>query len=243
MEWARRELSTLQAPSSSSLSSAFDNIHLVLSSAGVLEDEAGKPTKLGLVTTSLFGLSQPQRERQVLMRTFHEFLGVLEEAVSSEISHSLALFALFESIDRQFLNLARTVTRESSSQEAAHADLLSGLWTRILGPRASELLKYERNRDLLRNVREKTVRNKGILVEHNHRLQTLKANLEQLRRKLVSPLVRSENSSTVGVEEQIRGLEDVGMYLEDVRRRQKGKLMEMLYGSGSRGHAQRTIEE
>ena len=77
--------------------------------------------------------------------------------------------------------------------------------------------KYERNRELLLNVREKTVRNKGILVEHNGKLLSLKANLENLRRKLVSPLVRSVNSSTLTLEEQIKGLEDVGVYLEGVR--------------------------
>jgi coenzyme F420-reducing hydrogenase delta subunit len=34
-------------------------------------------------------------------------------------THSTALFALFESIDRQFLNLQRTVVRESDAQERA----------------------------------------------------------------------------------------------------------------------------
>ncbi|KAJ4293944.1 hypothetical protein N0V88_005458 [Collariella sp. IMI 366227] len=149
-----------------------------------------------------------------LHRTFHEFLTVLEDAVASELQHSLALFALFEAIDHQFLNLARTVVRESSLQDEAHGELLSSLWTRILGANQNTLAKYERNRLLLQNVREKTVRNKGILVEHNHKLLALKANLESLRRKLVSPLVRSVNGSTLTLEEQIRGLEDVGGYLE-----------------------------
>lgn len=230
MDWARRELSTLH-PSSAPLTLAYDNIHNLLSSIGVLEDPSGSPTRLGAITTSLFGPSSPQRTRATLSRTFSEFISVLEEAITSELSHSLSLFALFESIDRQFLNLARTVVREASVQDDAHTDLLSSLWTRILGPRASELTKYERNRQLLQNVREKTVRNKGVLVEHNQRLMALKANLENLRRKLVSPLVRSVNSSSLTIEEQIRGLEDVGLYLEGVRTRQKGKLMEMLYGS------------
>ena len=37
----------------------------------------------------------------------------------------------------------------------------------------------------------------------------------------------------MSVEEQIRGLEEVGGYLGGVRERQRGKLMEMLYGAGS----------
>ncbi|KAL2171255.1 hypothetical protein VTG60DRAFT_3361 [Thermothelomyces hinnuleus] len=236
MDWARRELHQVQHLPTLPFSSAFDNIHNLLSNAGILEDpHTGQPTRLGVLATSLFGYSTPQRTKQALQRTFNEFLTVLEDAVSSELQHSLALFALFEAIDHQFLNLARTVIREASLQDEAHADLLSSLWTRILGPKASEVAKYERNRELLRNVREKTVANKGILVEHNHKLLTLKAQLENLRRKLVSPLVRSVNSSTLTLDEQIRGLEVVGAHLEDVRMQQKSKLFHTLYGSAGSG--------
>ncbi|KAI0446334.1 hypothetical protein F4803DRAFT_504391 [Xylaria telfairii] len=234
MDWARRELSQLHSLPSPPLSTAFSNLHTFLCAAGLLEDpNTGEQTKFGTAATAMFGISQSQHTQQTLQRTFTEFLSVLEEAIENELQHSLALFGLFEAIDRQFLNLGRLVVRESSLQDEQHADLLSSLWTRILGAKASEVKKYERNRELLANVREKTVRNKGILVEHNGRLLTLKANLESLRRKLVSPLVRSVNSSTLTLEDQIKGLEDVGVYLEGVRARQKGKLMEMLYGDTS----------
>ncbi|KZL85028.1 hypothetical protein CI238_04062 [Colletotrichum incanum] len=241
MDWARRELSQVQHLPSSPFTAAFDNIHNLLSEAGVLEDGFGAPTRLGSLSRYIFGMSNPQRTRLTLQRTFNEFLTVLEDAINSELQHSLALFALFEAIDHQFLNLARTVVREASAQDDMHADLLSSLWTRILGANAAEVAKYERNRLLLQNVREKTVRNKSILVEHNGKLMALKANLENLRRKLVSPLVRSVNSSTLTLDDQIRGLEDVGGHLEGVRTRQKGKLMEMLYGSV--GNNRRLIEE
>ncbi|KAK7931808.1 hypothetical protein PG985_002520 [Apiospora marii] len=233
MDWARRELTQLQSVPSPPLATAFANIHNLLCNAGVLEDASGAPTRLGHAVSLVFGMSKPQRTHATLQRTFTEFLSVLEDAINNELQHSLALFGLFEAIDRQFLNLGRTVVRESSIQDDKHADLLSSLWTRLLGPNAGEIRKYEQNRQLLQNVREKTVRNKGILVEHNGKLLTLKANLESLRRKLVSPLVRSVNSSTLTLEDQIRGLEDVGGYLDGVRARQKGKLMEMLYGSAS----------
>ncbi|CAK7240109.1 MAG: hypothetical protein STHCBS139747_001546 [Sporothrix thermara] len=243
MDWARRELSRLQQPLTSSspsllltkpLTAVYDNIYNLLACAGLLENAAtGSPTAVGVVATTFFGVSGSQRTHATLHRTFHEFLAVLEEAVATELQHSLALFALFENVDRQFLNLVRTVAREASVQDERHADLLSGLWTRILGPSAAATAKYEHNRELLRDVREKTVRNKGVLVEHNHRLLALKTSLENLRRKLVSPLVRSVNSSTLTLDEQIRGLEDVGGYLAEVRSRQKGKLMEALYGMGT----------
>ncbi|KAI0378923.1 hypothetical protein F5Y04DRAFT_272227 [Hypomontagnella monticulosa] len=232
MNWARRELAQLQTGPSPPLSTAFANIHNLLCTIGVLENPGtGTPTRLGDIATTVFGMSHTQRTRYTLQRTFTEFLSVLEEAIENELQHSLRLFHLFEAIDRQFLNLARVVVRESSQQDDEYADFLSSLWTRILGPKVSEVKKYERNHKLLQNVRERTVRNKGVLVEHNGKLLSLKANLEILRRKLVSPLVRSVNSSTLTLEDQIKGLEDVGVYLEGLRQKQKGKLIEMMYGS------------
>jgi hypothetical protein len=232
MDWARRELSQLQLMPPSAMTSAFDNVHTLLSRVGVLETPSGTPTRIGALATSVFGISSQQRTRQTLQRTFTEFLSVLEESINSELQHSLALFSLFEAIDRQFGNLARTVARESDAQDSAQDDLLSSLWTKLLGPDASTLHKFERNKKLLSNIRSKTVQNKSILEDHNRKLLMLKANLEHLRKKLVSPLVRV-NGSTLGVQEQIRGLEEVSGYLGGVREKQKSKLMEYLYGSGS----------
>jgi len=232
MDWAKRELSQLQTHTPSSMSSAYDNFHTLLSKCGVFETSLGTPTRLGTFATSVFGPSSRERTRHTLQRTFQEFLTILEESINSELQHSLALFSLFESIDRQFLNLARTVIRESDAQDSAQDDMLSSLWTKMLGPNASTLHKYEKNKKLLSNIRAKTVQNKSILEDHNRKLLTLKANLENLRRKLVSPLVRA-NGSTIGVEEQIRGLDEVSAHLGGVREKQKSKLMEMLYGAGS----------
>ncbi|KAI2628449.1 hypothetical protein GGR54DRAFT_344629 [Hypoxylon sp. NC1633] len=232
MDWARRELAQLESLPAPPLSTAFTNVHNLLCAVGILEDRnTGAPTRLGDMTSTIFGLSYAQRTLSTLQRTFTEFLSVLEEAIESELQHSLSLIYLFESVDRQFLNLARIVARESSEQDGQHADALSSLWTRILGPNASEVRKYERNRDLLQNVRENTVRNKGILVEHNGKLLSLQANLETLRRKLFSSIVRKVNSSTLTLEQQIRGLQDAGVYLEDVRAKQKSRLIEALYKS------------
>jgi hypothetical protein len=234
MDWAKRELSQLSNIQPSAFGAAFNNVHSLLSRVGVFETAAGQPTRIGQLATDLFGATGPQMTRKTLQRTFTEFLSVLEESIQNELVYSSALFALFESIDRQFLNLARTVIRESDQQERLESDMLASLWTRVLGSNSANLRKYEKNKQLLSNVREKTVRNKHILVDHNGKLMTLKANLETLRKKLVSPLVRSDNSSTLSVEEQIRGLDATYEHLSGVRERQKGKLMEMLYGAGSR---------
>lgn len=266
MDWAKRELETLSAQPPSSLPTiVFDNVHNMLSRLGALERNAeltgggvspSTTTAFGHVVMAVFGQTSAQRTRATLTRTFAEFLSVLEESINSELTHSTALFALFESIDRQFLNLQRTVVRESDAQERAEGEMLSSLWTRVLGPNAAVVRKYEKNKKLLANVRSRTVANKHLLVDHRGRLLTLKVNLETLRRKLVSPLVRRNDSvSFMGVEGgssgpgnsnagrmlgpveavidgQIRGLEGTYDYLRSVRERQKAKLMEMVYGAG-----------
>ncbi|RLL98560.1 hypothetical protein CFD26_107008 [Aspergillus turcosus] len=266
MDWAKRELETLSSQPPSSLPSiVLDNVHDLLSRLGTLERMSAPdgdasngqltttPTTFGLVVTAVLGQTSAQRTRATLTRTFTEFLSVLEESINSELTHSTALFALFESIDRQFLNLQRTVVRESDAQERAEGEMLSSLWTRVLGPDAAVVRKYEKNKRLLANVRSRTVANKHLLMDHRGRLLTLKVNLETLRRKLVSPLVRRNDSvSFVGaveggssrsngrmlgpveavIEGQIRGLEGTYEYLRSVREKQKAKLMEMVYGAG-----------
>ena len=232
MDWAKMHLNRLHnSPSPSTVSAAYDNIHNLLSSAHILEDTSGSPTVLGRLTTYIFGMSNPQREQRLVQLLFTEFLSVLEDSIQAELQHSITLFALFEAVDNHFLNLARTVVRESSAQEELHADMLASLWVRILGGRAAELRKFEQNRRLLTNVRDKTVQNKRVLVDHHGKLLTLKASLEGVRGKLVSPLVRGVNATTLSLGDQIRGISSVSDYLAEVRRQQKGKVMESLFAS------------
>lgn len=235
MDWAKRELEGVTSTQGTSFSGVlFDHLHGLFNRGGLLETSKG-PTALGKMLTDIFGASSPQRTRATLTRTFHEFVSVLEESINSELTHSAALFVLFESIDRQFLNLQRTVVRETDTQERLENDLLSSLWTRVIGPNAAMLRKFERNKQLLASVRSRTVSNKHLLVEHHGRLQTLKVNLETLRRKLVSPLVRRNDSVSIDnasvIHHQIKGLEGTYDYLRDVREKQKSKLLEMVYGA------------
>ncbi|KLJ10094.1 hypothetical protein EMPG_09906 [Blastomyces silverae] len=235
MDWAKRELETLSSQPAHSLPSIFfDNFHSLLSRLGALETAATtlpdgsksplpSPTRLGSLITTIFGTTRSQRTHRTLTHTFAEFLA--------------------------FLNLQRTVVRESDAQERAEGEMLSSLWTRVLGPNAAALRKYEKNRHLLSSVRQRTVANKHLLMDHRGKLLTLKVNLETLRRKLVSPLVRrndsreymgrgvgssAQGSVELVVEGQIKGLEGAYEYLKGVRERQKAKLMEMVYGAGSR---------
>ncbi|RAH78330.1 hypothetical protein BO86DRAFT_183928 [Aspergillus japonicus CBS 114.51] len=268
MDWAKRELEAINAQPPSSLPTLmFDNLHETLARLGTMErpvdahdappgsELATTPTTFGQVVTAVLGQTSAQRTRATLTRTFTEFLGVLEECINTELHHSTALFGLFESIDRQFLNLQRTVVRESDAQEREEGEMLSSLWTRVLGPDASIVRKYEKNKRLLASVRSRTVTNKHLLMDHRGRLLTLKVNLETLRRKLVSPLVRrndsvrfaggveASNSHSHGrmlgpigavIEGQIRGIDGSYEYLRGVRDKQKARFMEFVFGAGRR---------
>ncbi|KAK7518665.1 uncharacterized protein IWZ02DRAFT_489496 [Phyllosticta citriasiana] len=230
MDWAKRELAHIQTLPDSTLGSVFGNVHRLLSRIGLLETSSGAPTAIGTVVKELFGQTQPQRTKATLQRTFNEFLNVLEESINNELTASTALFALYETIDRQFLNLQRTVLRETDQQEREEGDLLSSLWTRLMGANASRLRKYEKNRQLLASLRARTLLNKGALGDHRAKLQQLKSNLEMLRKRLISPLLRSNESSTLAIEDQIKGLDGSYEYLHGVRERQKTKVMGLLYG-------------
>lgn len=234
MDWAKRELAHIQTLPESSLSSVFGNVHRLLSRIGLLETSTGAPTAVGKVVKELFGQTSPQRTKATLQRTFNEFLNVLEESINNELTSSTALFSLYESIDRQFLNLQRTVLRETDQQEREEGDLLSSLWTRLMGANASRLRKYEKNRQLLASLRARTLLNKGALGDHRAKLQQLKSNLEMLRKRLISPLLRSNESSTLAIEDQIKGLDGTYEYLHGVRERQKTKVMGLLYGPSER---------
>ncbi|RMD44630.1 hypothetical protein DV735_g565, partial [Chaetothyriales sp. CBS 134920] len=205
----------------SSATFALDAVHSLLDRAPglITNPRTGDPTALGETVTRILGASSSQRARTTVTRTFYEFLNVLEESINSELTHSTVLFTLFEAIDRQFLNLQRTVVRETDTQERLEGEMLSSLWTRVIGADPGVLRKYERNKQLLATVRSRTVSNKHLLVEHHGRLQTLKVNLETLRRKLGL------------LDSQVQGLDRSYVYLRDVRESQKSKLLEMVYGA------------
>ncbi|KAK6438191.1 hypothetical protein LTR95_005612 [Oleoguttula sp. CCFEE 5521] len=227
MDWAQRELYAIISAPPGRISSIWSNAHGLLTRLHLLPPDSP-------LTQTLLGATHAQRTKSTLQRTFHEFLGVLEESIENELKYSIRLFSLFEAVDKQFLNLQRTVIREQDQQERLENDFLSSLWTKVIGANALLLRKYEKNRDLLSSIRDRTVRNKHVLVEHNQRLLQLRSNLEILRRKLVSPLVRSQNSSTLGIEEQVEGLSGVYDRLRGSRDGQKRKMMELVYGAGSR---------
>jgi hypothetical protein len=224
MEWAQRELTRLSQAPQSTVSSMWSNVHELLANVGIVSHDS-------TLIERLVGQTIQQHTRATLERAFNEFLNVLEESINNELQYSLRIFGFFEAIDKQFLNLHRTVIREQDTQERIESDFLSSMWTKVVGVNASRLRKFEKNKNLLQSVRDRTVRNKHVLLDHNQRLRQMKSALEMLRQRLVSPMVKnSVNASTLSVEEQIAGLETTYTELKSTREDQKKSKMAVIYG-------------
>ncbi|KAI5306057.1 putative 26S proteasome regulatory subunit [Ascosphaera pollenicola] len=151
-----------------------------------------QPTAFGSVMREIFGITWEQRTLKVLTQTFAELLGSLEEAITGELEQAEVLFSLFESIDEQFMRLSGHIGREDTTQVEHQGELLSGLWSKFMGPNKVLYRRFERNRKLLSSLRSRTVANKGFLMDTRGKLMGLKLNLEILRKRLVKPLLRPE---------------------------------------------------
>jgi len=233
MQWAQRRLEMIE-PVSGGYSSALDNIHGSLNNLGLLQTSSGQPTRVGRIIQSIIGKTPMQRNLETLNNAFNEFLNILEESINNQLTHSIKLFAGFGSIDRGFQNLHRIVMREDTSQDLEQAEMLSSLWVRVLGARASEVRKFERNRQLLASLRNQTLQNKHTLKEHNNKLLQMKSTLDMMRRKIASQLVRS-TSDTPPIGEQLQGLSDAWEQLKGVRDQQKQKTLSTLYQNNEGG--------
>ena len=110
MEWAGRELTALSQSPPSALSSVWSNTHNLLTKLGVVSGDSN-------LVKDIMGQTVQQQTRTTLERTFNEFLNVMEESINNELQYSMRLFSFFEAIDKQFLNLHRTVIREQDQQE------------------------------------------------------------------------------------------------------------------------------
>jgi hypothetical protein len=232
MDWASRELQVLQDTPPSILTSGFNNAHNFFSRCGILE-QGGEITRAGNLTTSVFGLTYDQRSLKLLQRAFEEFIVTLEEAVKNELDRSVNLANAFGAIEQQFNSIARLAIREFSLQDSGKDDVLASLWTKILGKNAKTLKKFEANKKLLNEIREKTLDSKIMLLDHTGRLRSMKFSLETLRRKLVSPLVRAEGT-TVGIGKQIKGILEVHQHLKNVRLVQREKVNDLIFSAESR---------
>lgn len=234
MDWTKREIQAIQGTGTGLIDTAISNIQCGLSKAGVLERN-GSPTAIG----KIFGHTNQQRARDTLQRTFDYLLSTLEENVSSEISRAAILFTHFESVDRRFHNLHRSVAREEDSMSTRKDEFLASLWRSNIKNKL-KIKKYEKNLQLLKDVRSSTLTNKSDLNKHIQTIHSVKEQLDKARKNLISPLIRAAQSNSFGVEQQLIDMTDTYHFLKDLRTTQKHKVMQQMYGAPVRKVAFRT---
>ena len=229
MEWAYRELSRAIDADPPQLSAVIDNLsHLSVSvSRGILPHFSPVVHELLGMPNSYHG------QRVALARTFTEYLATFEDCIAGELTAAQNIFALFAASEKQMTNLQRAIVRETSTQDALTDAELATLWSKLFGrsSTSARLRKFERNKDLLAGLRERTVGRKKELGQANSHILSMRASLEGLRKSLMSPLIKSENTSSAGLREQIEGVEGTWRYLRMAREKQKGGFIASLVGN------------
>ncbi|KAL6709044.1 hypothetical protein ACN47E_002171 [Coniothyrium glycines] len=229
MEWAKRELQSIQGPSIGIIDTVIDNVHGGLGKIGLLEQTDGSPTAVGRVIRGVLGHTTSQRSKATLQRTFDYLLSTLEENISNELSRADNLNQLFESVDRQFQNLHRSVAKEEDSLATRKDEFLASMWRNTITNKM-KIKKYEKNLQLLKDVRASTLTNKSELKSHIQIIRSVKDQLDKARKNLISPLIRRAQSNSFGIDQQLQDLAGTYGFLKGLRDGQKKKVLMQLWG-------------
>jgi hypothetical protein len=229
MEWAKRELQSIQGPKIGMIDTVIGNVHGGLSKVGLLERKDGSPTAIGAVVNDVLGHTTQQRSKATLQRTFDYLLSTLEENIANELARADVLFQLFESVDRQFHNLHRSVAKEEDSLANRKDEFLASMWRMTINNKM-KIKKYEKNLKLLKDVRASTLINKSELKGHIQIIMSVKDQLDKARKNLISPLIRRAQSNSFGLEQQLGDLTGTYGFLKGLRDGQKKKVLQQLWG-------------
>lgn len=227
MEWTKRELESIQGPKLGMVSNVIGNVHSAMSKVGVLERN-GQPTAVGRVVSDVMGQTSQQRAKATLQRTFDSLLSTLEENIANELARADVLFQLFESVDRQFQNLHRSVAKEEDSLSNKKDEFLASMWRSSIKNKL-KIKKYEKNLKLLKTVRASTLMNKSELKSHVQVINSVKDQLDKARKNLISPLIRRAQSNSFGLEQQLADLTGTYGFLKGLRETQKHKVLQVLW--------------
>ncbi|CAN9177771.1 hypothetical protein CUC08_Gglean003673 [Alternaria sp. MG1] len=229
MEWAKRELQSIQGPKIGMIDTVIDNVHGGLSKIGLLERNDGSPTAIGHVVNDILGHTTQQRSKATLQRTFDYLLSTLEENIQHELERADVLFQLFESVDRQFHNLHRSVAKEEDSLANRKDEFLASMWRQTINNKM-KIKKYEKNLKLLKDVRASTLINKSELKVHIQIIHSVRDQLDKARKNLISPLIRAAQSNSFGIDQQLSDLTGTYSFLKTLRDDQKKKVRQQMWG-------------
>lgn len=130
--------------------------------------------------------SSSRRDPAVLLITFQESMTVLSRSLTELINVSFSSINALDRLEAQLKNIHEIVTRENITVSKQHNQLLAELWT-ILGGNRKELSEFKDTLELLKNIA--AYRNHALahVTSALHALQTLNADMEELRDRVSSP--------------------------------------------------------
>lgn len=163
-----------------------------------------------------FGTSM---DSELLASTFAQSLSVLSSSLENLILSAETSLRNLDELEAQLGVIHEILVREDVSLSAEHSELLAELWTRLGGNRARKQ-RFEVNFNVLRGLGSYRTRALAHVVAALQALQTLSANMEELRERSAAPEL---SGSEIPVEVHARAIRSGIQRLNEDRLRAKEK--------------------
>ena len=133
-----------------------------------------------------FSGSKKPSSQELLAGTFAQSLSVLSASLAKLIVMAEASIYELDKLEARLGTIHSIIAREDSSISAQRADLLAELWT-ILGGNRAQMRSFNSHLQLLRELGNYRTRALAHVVAALQALQTLSADMEELRERVAAP--------------------------------------------------------
>ncbi|EMD33900.1 hypothetical protein CERSUDRAFT_117428 [Gelatoporia subvermispora B] len=145
--------------------------------------------------SSMFNVIWPfptnTRTNEVVLRTFHEAMGVLSAHVQRVILEATVSLENLEKLEEALTTLHELVSREDTDLSNAKSELLGALWTRLGGNQRS-LRSFNQHLALLRNVGQYRTRALAHVAAALQTMQAISEEMEEMRDRVAAPEILGE---------------------------------------------------
>lgn len=150
----------------------------------------------------LWPFSRNSGKTDLLTTTFSQSLSVLSTSFQRLIIQAEVSLHSLDKLEMQLNNIQDILTREGVDITAAQSDVLADLWTKLGGNR-EQLRSFKGNLRLLKELGSYRSRALAHVVGALQALQTLSADMEELRERVAAPELTGEE---IPVEVHVRSI-------------------------------------